>query len=101
MDNSSLDKLINDHKHNFRVRIKRIEAASLDPFSFWLGVFYQQPNHAGVFRFQHPDRENMRLVIGSTKETKKAYETLPSVFGERLATNVEWSEQKNRSVRKK
>src|SRR5262245_43426524 len=35
LNNSSLDALINDHKHNFRINIADVEDACLDPCCFW------------------------------------------------------------------
>ena len=100
MDNSALDQLINDHKHNFRVRIDEIEAATLDPTSIWIAAIYSQPTHVGVLRFRDPNRGNVRLVIGSNDEMKQALEALGSSLGDKLIVNVEWSTKKNRFIRK-
>jgi hypothetical protein len=100
LDNSSLDDLIDDHKHNFRVGVWEIDKASLDPTSFWLAGVYGEQN-IGVFRFAHASRGQVRLAFSSADDLKTAFETLPAVLGEKLTVNIEWNEKKNRFVRKK
>jgi hypothetical protein len=100
LNSFTLDQLMNNHKHNFRIAIRELLDARLDPYSFGLAVLHK-PAQAGVFQFTHPTRGKVKLVLGSTDEMQKAVELLPSMLRERLTVNVEWNERKKRFVRKK
>ena len=100
LDSAGLDKLIADHKHNFRAPAADLSEVSIDPRSFWLAAMYSQPQHLGVFRFTHAEKGKMCLCIGAADDMKVAIENLPRALGDLVAVNVEWNETKRKFVKK-
>lgn len=98
LDGMSIDKLVSDHKHNFRAPIESLTEVSINPRSGWLAAMYHQPNHAGVVQFIHTEKGKMRLCLQTIDDMKMAIEVLPVALGQNVAVNVEWDEQKQKFV---
>lgn len=75
-------------KPNFRAAIADLSDVRIEPKSFWHGIQYSNPKHAGILHLSHPDHGALKLEFASPEEVLAAINSLTPVLGERLRVNV-------------
>jgi hypothetical protein len=101
LEGSSVDELLTSHKHNFRAGPSELSELTIDPRSYWVASFQNQPKHAGILRFTHPEKKRVTLCVDSVDDMKVAVENLPRAIGSHIVVNVQWDERKKKFVGKK
>lgn len=99
LNTSSLEELLDDHKHNFRASAEELSDVSLNPYAFWTAAIHSQPNHVGIFRFTHASKGKMMICINSSDDMRTAVEKLPAALGDRVELNGRWDDARQRFVK--
>ena len=56
--------------------------------------------HAGLLCFTHPQKGKFKLELFTPEDARIVFAELPKALGEKLTVNVEWSDAKQRFVKK-
>jgi hypothetical protein len=99
-DVEELRRLAATEKGSFVAVPEELTNLRLDPPSGFLGVMLSGAPHAGLLCFSHPKRGKYKLELFTPEDAKSAYLELPRALGAQIAVNVDWSEPKQRLVKK-
>ncbi len=97
MDQRSLRDRLEDHKHNFREPFTEIVSSTIEPPSW----FAQRGPQRGSWKVVFENRKKMTFRFDELDDMRAAVEELPKVLGEKHASHVEWSEKKNKYVKRR
>ncbi len=100
LDRARFDELITSHEHNFRVAAGAVSEMSIEPRSFWFGVWHNRPLNTGFLRFNHPEKGRINFCIESQDDLKIAVKNVPESLRNQVVVNVEWDAKKKKFVRK-
>jgi hypothetical protein len=93
-----LGQLAAAEKPNFRVSIGDLSDVRIEPKTFWHGIAYSNPQHAGLLYLSHPDQGALKLEFASPQEMRSAIDLLRPALGDRLKVNVVWDGSKQAFV---
>jgi hypothetical protein len=100
-DVTELRRLAGSEKGSFVATRDELADLRLEPPSRFLAIMLSGSEHAGLLRFSRPAGGKYKLELFSSEDAKTAYMELPRALGERIAVRAEWSEEKQRLLKKR
>jgi hypothetical protein len=101
LDSTPLDDLIGDNPKNLRVALEDIEEVRIGPRSQLHAGLYSDKDHQALLHLRHKSLGKYRLGIAAVEDIQVAIRELPRVLGERCRVGIEWSEQKDKFVKRR
>ncbi len=101
LDNTPLEELIGDDPKNLRAALEDFDEVRIGPRSGFHAGMYSDQAHQALLHLRHKSLGKYRLGIASVEDVRIAVRELPRVLGELCRVDVEWSEAKNKFVKRK
>jgi hypothetical protein len=100
LDEAKLEDLVHDDARNLRALLDDFTEVRISPRSEWHAGQYSDPAHKALLTLRHRTLGKYRLGIASNQDVEVALRELPRVFGERCRVEIEWSEEKEKFVKR-
>jgi hypothetical protein len=101
LDSTPLEELIADSPKNLRAALEDFGEVRIGPRSGFHAGMYSDQAHQALLHLRHKALGKYRLGIASVEDVRIAVRELPRVLGERCRVDIEWSEAKNKFVKRK
>jgi hypothetical protein len=101
LENVSLEDLVLDDPRNLRALAGDFIEVRIGPRSEWHASQFADPKHQALLYLHHRTLGKYRLGIASNEDVEVALRELPRLFGELCQVEIEWSDAKEKFVKRK
>lgn len=89
LDNTPLDELRDDHKHNFAIDVEDIDEAALVKPSFWFRINHSSVAPIGLLRLSTGAHGRLTLALTTHTDLRQAAKLAPAQLGDRFRLEMD------------